>query len=512
MAGVGLLPSPGPAAPAAQRPNILFIMVDEMRWDVMSCAGHPIVKTPNLDRLAREGTRFATTYTASPVCVPARYCAFTGRYAHVHGSLNNQTPPQAGELLLPAILQHYGYETAISGKLHFLPLNQRRSYGFDYFWSDGNEGPGKLESWPQFLAKKHGPKAQQLLDQPYPNDPLGKDIARLPYPKEDTQTFWVTDRAVDYLDQRDTARPFFLFVSYLAPHSPSHLPEPYWSLFDPNQMPAPKIPEAVKQERAQALQAGQFVRHLVGDEAMARKLMATYFAKVTMIDDNVGRLLQEVGKRGLRDNTLVVFTSDHGNMLADRGRWFKGAMYEGSSHIPLLIQAPQTSSLAGTFNRGKVITQVVENIDILPTLMEMIGLPLAAERGVQGRSLVNLVGGRDPHWKDVAYSELDPKMIRTPRYKLIQNGEFKRFGGPGDYELYDLLKDPQEANDLSADPLHAQVLRELKAKLATWLADRPAAPVMAGVERTLPAKPLPPPLDVRQAERRRPPQQVVPAK
>ena len=510
LAGCWLCSGSGQAAPAAQKPNILFIMVDEMRWDVMSCEGHPIVKTPNRDKLAREGTRFATAYTCSPVCVPSRYCVFTSRYAYVHGSLNNQTPPQAGELLLPAILKKYGYETALSGKLHFLPGN--RSYGFDYFWSDSSEGPRKLQSWPEFLAKKYGSKAQQLLDQPYPNDPLGRDIARLPYPKEDTQTYWTTDRAVDFLGQRDKANPFFLFVSYVAPHSPSHLAEPYWSMYDPKKMPTPTIPDAVKKERAEALKAGAFVRHLVGDEEMARRLTATYFAKVTMIDDNVGQLLREVEKRGLMDNTIIVFTADHGNMLADRGRWFKGVMYEGSSRIPLLIKAPQTSALAGTFNRGKVIKQVVENIDIMPTLMEMSGLPLQGQAGFQGRSLINLVGGEDPQWKDIAYSELDPKMIRTPQYKLIKNGEYKRFSGPGDYELYDMIKDPKEENDLSADPAHAQALQELRRKLESWLQDRPAPPAMQGVERTLPAKPLPLPRDVIQAEKRRPQDKVVPGK
>ena len=111
------------AADAAPKPNILFIMVDEMKWNVMSCAGHPIVKTPNLDRLAREGTRFATAYTVAPICTPSRYSFFTGRYAHVHGSTDNSTPPREPQVLLPAILKHHGYQTAISGKLHFIPNN-----------------------------------------------------------------------------------------------------------------------------------------------------------------------------------------------------------------------------------------------------------------------------------------------------------------------------------------------------------------------------------------------------
>ena len=181
--------SAGPAL-AATKPNILFIMVDEMKWNVMSCAGHPIVKTPHLDRLAREGTRFETAYTVAPICTPSRYSFFTGRYAHVHGATDNNTPPREPQLLLPSILKHHGYQTAISGKLHFIPNN--RDYGFDYFWSFAGEGPGRLPSWPQDIEKKHGRDAARRLEvRPFPDDPLGRDLGKLGYPKEDAQTFWI---------------------------------------------------------------------------------------------------------------------------------------------------------------------------------------------------------------------------------------------------------------------------------------------------------------------------------
>jgi choline-sulfatase len=462
----------------ASRPNILFIMVDEMRWDAMSCANHPIVKTPNLDNLARGGTRFAATYTCAPVCVPSRYSFFTSRYGHVHGSLGNATPTHPGELFLPAILRHQGYQTAISGKLHFLPSGQ--DHGFDSFRSYGHEGPGKLQNWPDFLAQKHGPQARQLLDQPYPNDPLGRDIGRLSYPKEDMQSFWITDRAVDFLHQRDQEKPFFLFVSYLDPHSPSHLAEPYWSMFDPKKMPAPKIPDEAKKTRAEALKAGASgpgpARSFVDSEAMVQFLTATYFAKIALVDDNVGRLLKEVDKLGLDKNTIIVFTADHGNMLGDRGRWFKGVMYEGSSRIPLLIKAPVASPLAGSFNQGKTLPEIVENIDVMPTLMEMSGAALPPDPGFQGKSLVNLVAGKDPHWKNVARAELGPKMIRTPQYKLIKTG--------ATYELYDMIQDPKEERDLAGDPAQAKTLAELKEKMDTWQQENPPAPVMEGVEKS----------------------------
>ena len=181
-------------------------MVDEMRWDVMSCAGHPIVKTPNLDRLAREGTRFATAYTCSAVCSPSRYSFFTSRYAHVHGATDQRRAAQREpQLLLPTILKHYGYETAISGKLHFTPA--RADYDFDYFWSFSGEGPGKLPRWPEYLEREARPqgRASARARSPIPTIRWAATSASCPIPRKTTQTFWITDRAVDFLRQRDQA-------------------------------------------------------------------------------------------------------------------------------------------------------------------------------------------------------------------------------------------------------------------------------------------------------------------
>jgi len=468
----------------SSRPNILFIMVDEMRWNAMSCAGNPIVKTPNLDRLAQLGTRFATAYTVAPICTPSRYSFFTSRYAHVHGSTDNQTPLREPQVLLPTILKGLGYETAISGKLHFIPANL--DYDFDYFWSFANEGPGKLPRWPEDLARKHPElKGRGIIpgSQPFPDDPLGQDLAKLAYPKEDTQTFWITDRALDYLRLRNKEKPFFLFVSYLDPHSPSHLPEPYFSMFDPKDMPVPTIPEAIKKERPQVLKdpKGRAGRHLIDNEEIIRAMTASYYATVKMVDDEVGRLVKQVEADGLTDNTIILFTADHGNMLGDLGRWFKGVMYEGSSRIPLMIKAANASALAEQFNRGKVIGEIVENIDVMPTLCEMIGAPLPSQ-GIQGKSMVRLVSGSETKWKNRAFAERGSMMVRTAQYKLIKNFSKDIRRGQGEYELYNLTKDPKEEHDLAKDPGCGKVVQELRAQLETWQKDIPPWPVIAGVE------------------------------
>ena len=463
----------GAAGPA--RPNILFIMVDEMKWNVMSCAGHPLVKTPHLDRLAREGTRFATAYTVAPICTPSRYSFFTSRYAHVHGATDNNTPPCEPQVLLPAVLQQQGYQTAISGKLHFIPENL--AYHFDFFWSFAGEGPHRLPTWPQDVEKKHGGGATRRLGtQPFPDDPLGHDLGKLTFPKEDAQTFWITDRAVDFLGQRDRTRPFFLFVSYLDPHSPSHLCEPYWNLFDADKMP---LPPSFKQDPAKPLRSAEN-RHEVNDPQIVKAMTAAYLAKVTMVDDNIGRLLGRLRELGLDEQTLIVFTADHGNMLGDLNRWFKGVMYEGSARIPLLMKVPAASPQAAQFNRGAVVNEIVENIDVMPTLCELAGVPLPAQ-GIQGRSLTALVAGKDSGWKNRAFAERGSSMIRTAQYKYIKNEKKNVRHGGGAVELYDLNKDPLELHNLADDPACAAIRQDLAGQLEAWQKDRPPVPVIAGV-------------------------------
>lgn len=469
------LPTAGRAA-EPPRPNILLICTDEMRWDVMGCAGHPMVKTPNLDKLAAGATRYAVAYTPGPICMPSRRSLFTGRYPHVHGVTNNgrQCLANDGEVDLPTLLKHYGYTTGLAGKLHFAP--PENDWSFDSFWSFGNEGPHKLRTYPQYVNEKYGGQALRPVpgSQPYPNDPLGRDLGRVKIAKEDYQTYWITDRSIDFLhEQKATGKPFFFFTSYKEPHSPYCECEPYASMYDPAKINPPPIPGWVTRARKDAIannEAGPS-RHLIDDPAMEKALTAAYYGHMTNVDDNVGRLLAEVERLGLTDNTIVAFTSDHGNMLGDLGRWFKGVMYEGSSRIPLMVRAPARSPHAAAFNRGKVVNEIVENIDVLPTLFEMIGLPIPA--GVQGRSLIALTSGKAEGWKNRAFAERTTMMVRDGRYKLIRNRHPDAASGSGAYELYDLETDPKEEHDLAAAPEQRDRVKRLAALLDAWQKDRP---------------------------------------
>lgn len=463
--------APAALRAAQRRPNILFVMVDEMRWDAMGCEKHPVVRTPTLDKLAAEGVRFSRAYTVSPVCSPARASAFTGRYAHVHGVTMNGVPAHNGEIFLPSILKHYGYHTAIAGKLHYTPA--RFGYGFDQFWSFSSEGPTPELGYNEYLRKKHGSPAKFPRKPgtcPWPDDPLGRDVGEFLYPKEDFETEWITDRSIEYLRSRkDKQQPWFLFTSYLKPHSPSVEPEPYFSMYDKANFPIPKLPPNAKEARA--AQRDRAKRHWVDDEKMVRVMSSKYFGAITHVDDQLARLFAELRRLGMEDNTLILFTADHGNMLGEKGRWFKGIQYEGSSHVPLLWKGPK----GARENGGRVINRVVENTDLLPSILETAGIPIP--QGVQGRSFLALARGQDPNWKNRAYSQLRGGMVVDGDWKLIDNS----LDGSGEKELYNLAEDPKEERNLARDPRQKERVAELTRLLARWRADRPAPVKIPGM-------------------------------
>lgn len=458
-------------AQGSKRPNILFIMVDEMRWDVMGCEKHPVVATPNLDALAKQGVRFTSSYTASPVCCPARACAFTGRHAHVHGVTSNGLPANNGEIFLPSMLKHYGYHTAISGKLHYSP--SRFDYGFDQFWSFAAEGPTPELGYMEYLRQKHGSPAKWPRVEgtcPWPDDELGRDVGLFKYPIEDFETEWITERSIDYLQARQKKeQPWFLFTSYLKPHSPSVEPEPYFSKYDKADFPIPKLPPDAKEIRAQ--KTGPARRHYVDDERMVRVMSSKYFGAVNHIDNQIGRLLRELDRLGISDNTLVLFTADHGNMLGEKGRWFKDLQWDGSSRVPLIWRGPKGSPENG----GRLVHQVVDNCDLVPSLLEAAGAPIP--EGVQGRSFLKLARGQGQKWKNRSFSQLKSGMIVEDQWKLIDNSLDEQ----GPWELYDLRDDPKEDRNLAADSRQKDRFHHYKDQIASWRADRPAPVKIAGM-------------------------------
>jgi arylsulfatase A-like enzyme len=208
----------------------------------------------------------------------------------------------------------------------------------------------------------------------------------------------------------------------------------------------------------------------VDDERMMRVMSAIYYASITHIDDQLGRLFGELKQLGMADNTLVLFTADHGNMLGDRGRWFKGIQYDGSARVPLLWKEPGNATL-----RGRVVNQVVENVDLLPSILDYAGLPVP-ER-VQGQSFRKLAEGKDSRWKNRCLSQLRSGMLVEGQWKLIDNS----LDGTGTRELYDLRNDPREERNLAADPKQRDRVEHSMAAIAKWRSDRPAPVTVSGM-------------------------------
>ena len=460
-----------------QRPNFLVIMVDEMRWNAMGCEGDPIVRTPNLDRLAATGVRFANMYSVSPVSCPARKSLFTGRYPHVHGVTGNDMAANDGELDLPLILRHYGYRTAIAGKLHFTPITV--DWGFDYFWTYHLlEGPRKEQDYVQYMLTKYKPADLRSVPGPFPKDPMGRDLGTYKYPVGDFEANWLTDRSIDFLRmQRGSDQPFFLFTSILQPHSNYVGCEPYASMYKPSDMPYEEVDPAAQKQRLKIIEdGGDFkpARGIAPPPEVQQAAKAAYYGHVTCVDDNIGRLMAELERLGLDKNTVVIFTADHGNMLGEHSSWFKGKMYEGSSHIPLLVKAPAGLECGKWFKPGSVVPELIEQTDIMPTILDMASLAIPA--GVQGKSFLTLMKGGK--WKNCVYSELTDYMLIEDGYKLIVNRKDRR-----NVELYRPQEDRREKNNLAADPAHKERIARMLAKIDVWQAQKPAPPEIKGLEK-----------------------------
>jgi arylsulfatase len=305
---------------------------------------------------------------------------------------------------------------------------------------------------------------------PLADDPLGRDVGVFRHPEADFESNWIADRAIDYLrGRRGNPQPWFLFTSFLKPHSPSVVPKRVFEMYDPRSVTVPKLPANARQLRSDA--RGQAARHVVDDEKMIRAMSAIYYGMVTHVDEQIGRLLGELDRLGMANDTLALFTADHGNMLGDHARWFKGVMYEGSSHVPLIWRGPK----GARENQAKVESKIVENADLTPSILEAAGLPVP-ER-VQGRSFLKLVRQGDAEWKDRAFAQLSAAMLRPPDFKFIDNSQDLS----GDFELYDMRNGPKEERNLAGDARRRDLAAHSRQRLTAWRADKPAPVRIAGL-------------------------------
>ena len=465
------------AAPVSTGMNVLVIMFDQWRFDCLGANGNGLIRTPNLDRLAARSARFTNTFVQAPVCVPSRISYFTGRYPHCHKNRVNYTPYRGAEPLLQALLQKAGYKTGSVGKLHYWPGTNAhaKSTGFDFVQLD--DGIPRTDQFSDYVAwrRRNDPQAQLVH---YNETEKGKgNPFRAKIERQYTPTAWTgmeTRRMLREL--AGGTAPFFLFSSFFKPHAPYTVPAPFDAMYSDVEIP---LPRQVDMDYIRSLPAPvqrmilRFRPEYQTDRTLLQWMWRSYYAGVTMLDEEVGLILDELEKTGKAGTTAVLVLSDHGDQMLEHGLFGKNVFFEDSVRVPMLMRVPGRME-------GGVRTELVESIDVMPTILELCGV--AVPETVQGRSLLgasaremvfceNIMpevitnGGTGYPW--VPGKGIDG--IRHPDSKMVRTGRWKLNYYPGNGgELYDLENDPGEWRNLyRSEPGR---VAELKGALLDWLA------------------------------------------
>lgn len=439
-----------------RRPNILWYCTDQQRFDTIGALGNPHVHTPTIDRLVAESVAFTHAYCQSPICTPSRSSFLTGLYpSRLHNTRNGNETFPASPPIITKLIADSGYECGLVGKFHLQSAGKRTEPRIDDGYSFWRFSHAPRDDWPQGhdYAEWVSARGGDLDELRASEDRVPADLH---------QTTWATDRSIEFIEQ--ATEPWLLSVNVYDPHPPFIPPRDYADRFDPNQMPGPYFRESdlVQQQKLAAVDFQGQPQSPVEHDAF--RCQALYYAMIALIDDQFARLWDAVNALGQAENTIIVFTSDHGEALGDHGLIQKGCrFYEGLVRVPLIFHYPQR--FAGGVQRHAL----VELLDLTATLIDVAQLPQPEH--MQGRSLLPML--EDPrhadHHRDSVRCEyfdaLDPfftggtgtfaTMYRDQRYKLsVYHGH--QLG-----ELYDLQQDPWEFNNLWDDPAHRQLKADL---------------------------------------------------
>ncbi len=452
------------AAPA-ERPNILFLMTDQQRGDCLGADGHPAVLTPNLDRIASEGARFRHAYTSTPSCTPARACLLTGQSPWHHGMLGYNRVAEAYPHEMPRMLRDAGYHTCAIGKNHFHP--QRNPHGYEQILLDesGRELSVDFRSdyrgWFWSQAPNLDPDATGIGW----NDCLAGEYA---LPERLHPTAWTGDTAVHFLESYDGAKPFFLKVSFARPHSPYDPPARYMREFIDAEIPGASVGDWTDAYRPRSSDQPSLWHGDLG-ERQVRHSRQGYYGSIRFIDDQIGRILEALHQRGSYENTLIVFVSDHGDMLGDHHHWRKCYAYEASARIPMLVRWPEGLVAA---DRGQVRDEVTELRDVMPTFLAAAGLDVPDS--VDGRSLLDPIAGRGSNWRE--FIDLEHSTCYSPKnnWSALTDGQWKYIfhGLDGREQLFDLRADPGETRDLAGVASSSSELRRWRWRLVSHFEER----------------------------------------
>lgn len=498
---------------STRRPNILFIMADQLRADYLGCNGHPTIRTPNIDALAARGVNFTRAYCQAPVCGPSRMSFYTGRYAASHGATYNNVPLRVDERTLGDYLRPLGYRVGLVGKTHM----RRDDEGMARLGLDPDSSRGVLVSQCGFepFERDDGLHPDQNADPDLPynqylrgrgydgenpwhshaNSAQGENgelmsgwymrHCHLParVKEEHSETAYTTMRAMDFIEDAGD-QPWCLHLSYIKPHWPYMAPAPYHDMYGSDDI-LPATRSALERERPHPV-LGAFMQHSESREfsrdEVRERVIPAYMGLITQLDDHIGRLLAFLEDRDQLDNTLIVVTSDHGDYLGDHWLGEKEMFHEPSARIPMIVVDPREQANP---TRGSISERLVEAIDLVPTFIDVAGgESRQLDHVLEGRSLQPLVhGDTDVDWRTHAFSEADyawrPARLDLSlapdqaRAFMVTDGRWKYIHYEHHHpQLFDLHNDPEELHDLVPTGTHSEVCRDMEMALYRWCRER----------------------------------------
>ncbi|OUS33832.1 phosphonate monoester hydrolase [Rhodobacterales bacterium 56_14_T64] len=493
--------------------NILYIMFDQLRFDYLSCAGHPHLNTPHIDALAAKGLRFTRAYVQSPTCGSSRMSSYTGRYPSSHGVQFNSYPLRVGEWTMGDHLRKAGMSCHLIGKTHMVAdgegmrrlglapdsvIGVRQSEcGFDPWvrddglWAEGPDG---------FYDAKRSPYNEYLKSKGYPgNNPWndfanagveGDDIASgwfmvnadkpANIAEEDSETPWLTTKAIEFIEQatEKDEGPWCAHLSYIKPHWPYIVPAPYHDMYGPEHV-LPVVRSDAEWIDAHPVFDGMMNNQIgkaFSRDEVRQKVIPAYMGLIKQADDQMGRLFAYLEQSGRMQDTMIVVTSDHGDYLGDHWLGEKNLFHDPSIKVPLIIYDPRAQADA---SRGQTCDALVEAIDLAPTFLEVAGGD-PAPHILEGRSLIPWLNGEEPNWRDYAVAEFDYSTMplsdklgmepKDARLFMVTDHRWKLMHAEGGLRpmLFELEADPEELVDLGSSDAHGDVIDMMYARLHQW--------------------------------------------
>ncbi|MBW1843726.1 MAG: sulfatase [Deltaproteobacteria bacterium] len=433
---LAILPAVAHAADSPRRPNFIFFLTDDQRADALSIAGNTVLKTPNIDELARDGVRFTNAFVTTSLCAPSRASFLTGQWAHTHGVRTNERRSRLKptQTIFADLLRDSGYEVAFIGKWHMDGAGRDRQW--DYYF--GFKGQGRYKH-PEF-AENGGPDRRYWKR--YTDDMLGT-------------------KAIEFI-RRPHTKPFCLFVFFKAPHRSWIRAPRHEKLFEDIKVPEPDTLHTDYAGKPDAFKNADMKIGDFDDVVSFQKFAKDYYAVLTAVDENVGRVMKAVAEKKLVEDTAVIYSSDNGFFVGEWNFFDKRLMHEPSIRIPMILRYPRL------IKPGTTREDMVLNVDVAPTLLDLAGVPVPG--WMQGESMRPLLEEREVEWRDAWLYEsyeypavhMVPKNrgVRTDRWKYIHY-----FEDPQEYELYDLVADPGENNNLYGNIEFAPIVEKLQQRM-----------------------------------------------